>query len=92
MFALHDFTFACTFIAYDSIAENPLHFYDIAANQNVSTRTRLCSSVRCFSAHLAQILLYPRSSCLMEYADPQLMFNVSAISVTEIRFTLEPEH
>jgi len=29
---------------------------------------------------------------MMEYADPQLMFNVSAISVTEIRFTLEPEH
>jgi hypothetical protein len=46
MFALHDFTFACTFIAYDSIAENPLHFYDIAANQNVSTRTRLlCRAV-----------------------------------------------
>jgi hypothetical protein len=43
-----------------------------------------CSSVSCFGAHLEQILWYPSSTCVLDYTDPRLMSNLSAVSVIVI--------
>jgi hypothetical protein len=51
---------------------------------HIFTRASLCSSVNCFGTHLAQILWYPRSLWIMKYADPQLLSNLLAVSVTVI--------
>jgi len=52
--------------------------------RHISKHAHLCSYVSCFCTHLLQISWYLMSSLMMEYADPQLMYNLSAISVTVI--------
>jgi len=66
------FTFHCL---WQSIAGKPLPLHDIAVKycMHILMHIPLCSSVRCFGTHLAQILWYPRSSWMMEYVDPQLI-------------------
>jgi hypothetical protein len=51
---------------------------------HISMHAHLCSSVSCFGIHLAQILWYPLSLWVMEYADPQLMSSLLAIPMREI--------
>jgi hypothetical protein len=54
---------------------------------HVSMHACLYSCVRCFGTRLAQILWYPRSLWTMEYADPQLMSKLLAISATVIHLS-----
>jgi hypothetical protein len=48
----------------------------------ISMHACSCSLVHCLGIYLAQILPYPGSSWMMEYTDPQLMYDFSDISVT----------
>jgi hypothetical protein len=90
VFPLHTLTFAWRFvvvgpcfIACDNPFKERLSFFTILPPKFYAcfTHACLCSSPVRFGTHLAQCLWYPRSSCMMEYADPQLMSNLSSISV-----------
>jgi hypothetical protein len=73
---------------WHSVAGEP-YLHDIAAKFACLFPwcCRLCSTLSCFDIHFAHILWYPRSSWMMEYADPRLMSNLSSVSVTVIRLS-----
>jgi len=50
----------------------------------ISMCAHFCSSVSCFGTHLAQFLRNLRFLWMMEYANPHLMSNLLAVSVTAI--------
>jgi hypothetical protein len=70
--------------ACDNLLQEGLSFYLTAKNAYVSKHACLCSSLSCFGTHLAQISWHLRSLQMMECANPQLMSNLSAMSVTVI--------
>lgn len=78
-------TFASTFMMMhpcDYPLLKCLSFFMISLQR---LRASLCSSVRCFGTHIAQILWYPRLSRMREHEDAQLMFSFSAVSVNVVR-------
>jgi len=89
MFPLHTLTFLCSSYWCTHVSlpvaiccrEASPSQYHCRNCVHVSTCAHLCSSTSYFGTHLAQILWYPIFSWLMEYADPQLMSNLLAISV-----------
>jgi len=93
VFPLHAFMFARRFMAvhsyfitWDNVPQESLSFFTISLKNcmHISMHAPLFLSVSCFGTHLAQILWYPRSLWMMEYVNPQLISNLSAISVTVI--------
>jgi hypothetical protein len=92
VFLLHTLMSACRFIIVHSrfiACDNPWQesysfFIILQQKLHISMHACLCSSVNDFGTNLAQILWYLRSSWMMEYVDPHLMSNLSAMSVIVI--------
>jgi len=66
------------FIGCDNPSQESLCFMTLLQNcMHISVCVHVCSSVSCFGTHIAQILWYQKSSRMFEYADPQLISNLS---------------
>jgi hypothetical protein len=93
MFPRHALTFACRFIVVhpcfivcDNMSQDSLSF--MTSLQKFQANFHVCPFVFIgkllwhFGTHLAQIVWYQRSLWMIECADPQLMSNLLATSVT----------